>query len=119
MRKLMKSGSVQAPTIAQKPQINESTATIAAEPKLSYRKKAESKQQMNDEDKKALPVSVPMTFEEIKSKEIISHLKTVLLVSLICLLMVGGLYFLEQKIHWVNDINLNIKGLIGGWDWKL
>jgi len=46
-------------------------------------------------------------FEKLKFKEILAHLKTVMLISVLCLAIVGFLFFLELKIHWVNQILLS------------
>lgn len=43
----------------------------------------------------------PNGFDEAKQREIKSHLAIVLLVSGLCLVLVGLLYFLELKINWV------------------
>jgi hypothetical protein len=55
----------------------------------------------------AAPLSKPMSFEKSKSQEIASHLKTVMLVSVLCLIIVSFLYFLELRIHWVEQILLS------------
>jgi len=47
-----------------------------------------------------------------KSAEITSHLKTVFGASLVCLLLLGFLYFLEIKKHWVENVNAKIKSTV-------
>lgn len=67
-----------------------------------------------DKQKAVAPeqIAEPMSIEESKSQEILSHLKTVMLVSALCLVIVGSLYFLESKTHWVEQVLLS--PLFGG-----
>lgn len=58
----------------------------------------------NEKVKSLEPLSKPISFEESKSQEIISHLKTVMTVSILCLILVGSLYFLELRVRWVEQI---------------
>jgi len=59
------------------------------------------------------------SFDKAKSQEIISHLKVVITVSALCLTILVALYYFERQFDWVNSINLKIKELVGGMDWKI
>jgi len=57
------------------------------------------------------------SFDEAKSQEIFRHLKTVLTVSVACLLILTLLYYFERQYDWVNLINLKIKDVLANWNW--
>jgi len=66
---------------------------------------------------KPKPVSLPQQYDQAKYQEIISNLKTVLAVSLLCLIIVGILYYWELKMDWVFTINQKIKDSMTGLSW--
>ena len=51
-------------------------------------------------------------YDNAKYREIISHLKTVVTVSVISLLILGGAYYLELEKNWVEKANREIKSFL-------
>jgi len=60
---------------------------------------------------------VYLSFEQAKSQEILGNIKLVLSVSILCLLLLGILYFFELRGDWVAGVNEWVKGLLSGWTW--
>lgn len=66
-------------------------------------------------DKIAATANIP----DRKRKEIIGHLRTVMLTSLFCLLVLGILYYLDQQNNWVNKLNSGAKDFLTSWNWQI
>lgn len=58
-------------------------------------------------------------FGSRKSAEILSHLHSTIFVSALCLLILGGIYYWEQKTGWIEKIDSQAKNVLTNWDWKL
>lgn len=66
-----------------------------------------------------IPDSEIVLFDKDKSKEIFHHVRTVMTVSVVCLMILGVLYYFERQNDWVNSINIEVNDLMANWDWKL
>jgi hypothetical protein len=71
------------------------------------------------EKAKETPAANPtyLSFEKEKSREIMGNLKTVLAISVLCLVILGILYFFELRGDWVAGVNEKIRSLMSGWTW--
>lgn len=57
-------------------------------------------------------------FNEEKSKEILGNIKTVMTVSVACLVILGILYYFESQNDWVDLVNTKINEFMAGWSWS-
>ena len=95
----LKAGAESETTVFSKFDSRELVADSAPEEK-------EEKTEAQD-NRDAISEAPQYTFDEAKHQEIKSHLKTVILVSVLCLVLLGIVYFLELKMHWVEQILLS------------
>lgn len=103
--------SEKAPKIVKNSQENISAATVKS---VRTRKNFNLLNNINF----SIPDSEIVPFDKAKSREIYSHLRTVITVSISCLVILGALYYFERQHDWVNGINLHIKGAMDNWNWK-
>lgn|GEM_PF-2217285 len=59
-----------------------------------------------------------VSFDEAKSKEIRRNLRTVMTVSVGCLIILGILYYFESQNDWVSLVNTDISEFMTGWSWS-
>jgi len=111
----MKSGHVRTPETDSSTVFGRSTAQPAA----SNRAEKEAKHPEEASVKNTFIPQPPAAVspDEAKFQEIYSHLKTVLLVSILCIAIVIILYYLEQQNDWVTTINTKMNNISKGWKW--
>lgn len=105
MRRMMNTGEVK--TAESVNVATDNTPVISAPEAKTTEVQKNSAPVSSQDEEKSVPLVDMNNPDKLKFQEILTHLKTVMLVSILCLAIVGSLYFLELKIHWVDQILLS------------
>ncbi len=118
-RKLVKAGRLK---LSRKINPDENISTLrknTLNKVVSVAQKTENSTNASNKQIVISPIKKVGTETDKKRKEIISHLRTVMLTSLFCLIVLGALYYLDQSNDWVNKLNLEAKKFLTGWSWQI
>ena len=79
---------------------------VVQDKKPAIKEKVEEKSFVSDDTK-------------LKTKEIYSHLRQVIATSIVCLLILGGLFYFDRKSNLIDSLTSKIMDFGTNWDWNI